>query len=366
MKILEITEFSAGACGVWTRVSSEAREFARIGHEVRVFSSDIIKGTDKRTDVLEENIEGVRVKRFRSKSNILSGFLSRNVNHFRFEEELIRYKPDVVITHLIHPHSFRALGVCLRMNIPCYLVTHAPFNVSRGRLLGFATDAYYRLVVQPNIIKFSKIIAVTKWEYPYLIRLGVPREKIVYIPNGIPKEFLSIKPSGDGKDKVLFLGRIAPVKNLETLIIAAKILPGINFSLVGPAEKEYARHLKSLIGKMNNVKIMPPVYNLKEKIRLIDSCRIFVLPSIREAMPQVLLEAMARRKIVISSKTDGGKEIIKDGKNGFLFEKKNYRELAEIIKKNIGGNKKVEMNAGKEAKKYNWERLIKGYEKILR
>ena len=39
----------------------------------------------------------------------------------------------------------------------------------------------------------DKIIAITRWEIPILIKLGVKKEKIAYIPNGIPDEFFKQK-----------------------------------------------------------------------------------------------------------------------------------------------------------------------------
>ena len=46
MKILELTNFSAGICGVWARVREEAVRLAK-KHEVRVFSSNFVKGMDE-------------------------------------------------------------------------------------------------------------------------------------------------------------------------------------------------------------------------------------------------------------------------------------------------------------------------------
>ena len=360
MKILELAPFSAGICGVWTRVLAESREFANLGHKVTVFSSDIVKGTDEKARC-EETTGEVTIKRFKTKANILT----KNVTCFNFEKELIKLKPDMVITHLIHPHSFKALKICLKNKIPCYLVTHAPFNVKRKFPLNLAAELYYAVKVRPFLNNFTKIIAITKWEIPYLLKLGVKRYKVIYIPNGMPDEFFSQKRIKPKKD-VLFLGRIAPVKDLETLIKAAGLLPEIKFSIVGSAEKDYLRKIKVLTKNLKNVQIYPPIYGLKKKIRLIDEHKIFVLPSKREAMPQALLDAMSRGKIAISSETDGGKELINNGKSGFLFRIGDYKKLAEIIRKNIKGNRAVQNNAIKESKKYSWSRLIKSYFKIFK
>lgn len=361
MKILEICPFSAGICGVWARVLSESKEFSKLGYEVIIFSSNIEKGTEKKCEA-EQKINKIKIKRFESNQDLLDKSLSKNVTYFNFKEDLISLKPDLVITHLIHPHSFKALDVCQKMNIPCYLVTHAPFNVKRYFPLNLITKLHYFTKVKPNINNFTKIIAITKWEIPYLLKLGVKKDKIVYIPNGIPEEFFNPKKEKE-KNKVLFLGRIASIKNLEILIYAAKLLPHIQFSLVGTSEEDYLKNLKDITKreKIENVTFYPPIYNLKEKIKCIDNHKFFVLPSKREAMPQVLIEAMSRGKIVISSDTDGGEEIIKDNENGFLFEIGNVGQLTKLIKKNIKGNKRVQNNARNSVKKFNWKTLIKKY-----
>lgn len=362
MRIAEICPFSAGICGVWARVYSESREFAKLGHQVRVFSSNVEKGNQNLAKC-EEDMGEISIRRFRSRSSIIS----KNVNYFDFEEEFNSFKPDIVITHLIHPHSFQALSLSLKLGIPCYLVTHSPFNVRRRFPLNIATQLFHNFN-KARLKKFTKIISITKWEESYLEKLGIEKNKLEYIPNGLPGEFFKqkkIKPA-KGKD-VLFLGRIAPVKDIETLICAARLAPNVNFDIVGSPERDYLEKIKKLIARLDvkNVNLLPPVYDLRKKIKLIDEHRMFVLPSKREAMPIALLEAISRGKIAISSKTDGGKEIVIDGKNGFLFEIGNYRELAKLIRDNAKGNKKIEKEAVKTAEKFSWRHLIPKYQKLF-
>jgi len=85
-------------------------------------------------------------------------------------------------------------------------------------------------------------------------------------------------------------------------------------------------------------------------------------------MPQALIEVMAREKIVISSKTEGGLEIIQDGKTGFLFEIGNDKELGEIFKKIERMSKKekdiLKKNAKRYVKQYSWDKIIKKLKSI--
>lgn len=357
LKILEICPFSSGIDGVWSRVKQESLEFIKQGYEVTVFSSDVVKGKDEKAKS-EEIVQGIKIKRFPSKSSLFS----ENVKKFNFNKKLEQLNPDIIITHTLHPHSFKALRKARKLKIPCYLVPHAPFNVKRKFPLNLLTWAYNLINVKSKIKKFTKIINITEWELPYLEKLGVEKNKIIYIPNGIPDEFFTQSFTRTKKD-VLFLGRIAPVKNLETLIEAAKQLPEINFTIVGSAEQSYLDNLNEIIKKHNltNIEIQAPIYNLTKKIKLIDEYKIFVLPSNREAMPQVLIEAMSRGKIILASNTDGAKEIINNEKNGFLFEIGNSTQLASLIKQNIKGNKTISKQAIQDSKKYAWSKLVKSY-----
>ena len=47
MKILELTNYSAGVCGVWQRVKQESIELSKLGHNVEIFSSNLTKGSDE-------------------------------------------------------------------------------------------------------------------------------------------------------------------------------------------------------------------------------------------------------------------------------------------------------------------------------
>jgi len=376
MRILEICPFSAGICGVWARVKQESLELSKKGHEVHIFSSDIEKGTNKKVDSFEE-LEGINIFRFKTTSSLIS----KNVKYWfehkylpiksKARKKLEDFNPDVIITHLLHPHSanIERLIPYLKKKKPSlkiFIVTHAPFNVKRKFPLNIATK-FWRKFSTLRMNKFTKVIAITKWEIPYLLNLGISKEKIKYVPNGIPEEFFSQKKSKE-KNKILFLGRIAPVKNLELLFSVAKEFPNIDFSIVGASEKDYLKKLN--LTKSSNVTIYPPIYNLKEKINLIDEHKIFVLPSKREAMPQSLIEAMSREKIVISSNTDGGKEIVQNNENGFLFKKGNKEDLRNKIQKVLDLKNyeilKIQKNAKNSVERFKWSNLIKDLEQIIK
>ncbi len=358
MKILELCPFSAGICGVWIRVKQEAEQLARKGHDVYVFSSNIEKGTNKIAK--EKEVVGeIKIRRFKSRQDFISKFISRNVIYFDFEKELIKLKPSRVITHLFHPHSFKVLKICQKLKIPCYIVPHAPFEVKRNSILSILTKTYYFFKVKPKINQFTKIISITKWEQQHLKKLGALKEKIEYIPNGIPDKFFkqTIKPPHNRK--ILFLGRIAPIKNLEIPIeIINHYEKNLFFEIIGPIENGYEKIKKYSSGK---IKFLNPIYDLDKKIKKLQEADIFVLPSKREAMPQALIEAMALGKIVISSNTLGAKEIIKNKENGFLFkvgDKNDFKKTLDYVF-SLSNKElvKIQKNARKSVEIFKWSKL---------
>lgn len=367
MKILELTNFSAGACGVWMRVKQESELLAKKGHMVKVFSSNFVKGTNDLA-APKEKIRALEIIRFPAKK--LGG---ESYMKWDFQKEAISYRPDVVIVHSYrHLHTMQALKLKKLINCKVFLVTHAPFmSDSERSFLGKTSRKFYDLLIGPaKLKKFDKVIAITKWEIPILKELGLSESKIEYIPNGIPSEFFTQKKCNEEK-KILFLGRISPVKSIETVLYSLPLLNDakILFEIVGPAESAYLAKLKKIIHELKiekRVIFSDPVYKTKEKIKKVDSAKIFILPSKREGMPQALIEAMARKKIVIASDNNGSRELIQNGKNGFLFKIGNYKELGEKINNAL----KIKSNeigdaARDSVEQFSWDKIIKQLEKLI-
>ena len=352
-------------CGVWSRVYNISKLLIEKGHEVGIFSTNSIKGTNQLSCDFEE-YEKINIYRFKP-----SFSFGENVKFWDPSKQIEKFNPDVIIAEVYrHPHTHLALKIAKKLGVPCVLVTHAPFVEPelRSRLDNLIANFYDKHIGSKALRKFDKIISITRWEEAYLEELGIAKNKLVYIPNGIAKEFFSI-PIKKGKD-ILFLGRISPVKNLEVLIKALAIVKiensNVKLRIIGPAELEYKQKLMGLIKSLDlckNVIFLPAVFDIKKKIEEIDKARIFILPSKREAMPISLIEAMARARIVISSNNKGSAEVIQNKKTGFLYPKEDPAKLAKIIeycldlrnKKNLD---KIGKNARECSKKFKWESIF--------
>ncbi len=364
MKILEVCTFSAGGCGVWARVKRESLLLARKGHDVRIFTTNLEKGTNKKVSS-HDSMENIPIQRFPAKK--LGG---ESFTYWNFTKEAKEFHPDLIIVHSYrHTHTTQALKLAKEIKAKIFLVTHAPFdrNDTRTSLQMWIVKAYDSFIGRHTIKKFDKILAISKWEIPYLIKLGLKKEDIVYSPNGLPEEFFKGSPKDGDSNLIIYTGRIAPIKNIEVVLQALSLTKNKNlkFSLLGPAELIYLKKLNSLIKSLHlekRVAIKDHKYNTKEQIAWLEKGEFFILPSHSEGMPQSLIEALSRKRIVVASDIPASQDIIQEGNNGFLFKKDSPIELAHILDKlsslHSNKKKKIKENASNSIKKFNWNTLI--------
>ena len=370
MRILEITNYTAGNCGVGMRVLKESKLLSKKGYEVVIFSTNFKKGTNELCH-LEENIEGIKIKRF---SAIKSKLAGDSYLIWNFKKEAIKFNPDVIIVHSYrHQHTTQALKVAKKLNCKIFLVTHAPFERKDSRLFiqNIGTQVYDLIIGKKTINQYDKVISITKWELPYLYNLGLKNKNIEYIPNGIDNGFFKPIKKIKNIKKIVYLGRISPIKQLENLIEAMTHLDKMKCLIRGPVEIGYYNNLIKIIKTKNikNVEIINEAYNSLQQLNILDKSDIFVLPSKTEGMPQSLIEAMTRGKIVVASDNLASRDIIANRKNGFLYENGNSKNLAEVILsiKELDNSKlnQIAKEARKTVEKFNWNKIISKLENVL-
>ena len=199
-------------------------------------------------------------------------------------------------------------------------------------------------------------------------------KKFSILPMGVYlKEF---KNDFKFNKNVLFLGRLADKKGIKYLLEAIKLLKEAKIKVLiagdGPLRKELENFVK--INKLQNKIKFLGYLTGKEKINLIKSCGIFIVPSIitrygdREGLPVSLLEAMAASKAIITTNVGGMGEIIKNNYNGLLIKQKDPYDIADAINKlfkNKNLAKRIALNARKTILDYDWKIISEKYYKTL-
>lgn len=204
--------------------------------------------------------------------------------------------------------------------------------------------------------------------------------RIDVIPNGvkipeIEKKVKFNKYDLENKKYILFMGRIDPIKGIEYLITAFNNISRdySDVLLVIAGDGYYRDYLKSIIKTNRQIVFLGHVSDETEKHSLYRNCEMLVLPSIYEAMPMVILEAMSYAKPVIASRVGGIPSIITDGINGFLTQPRDAYGIRKQIKKLLDhpdmahnmGTKNRELVTKQYSQDKMTKETIKVYDKIL-
>jgi glycosyltransferase involved in cell wall biosynthesis len=195
-----------------------------------------------------------------------------------------------------------------------------------------------------------------------LIGYGVKEEKIVTIHNGIQVLGENTKTTNRIK-KVLTIANFFPVKgHIAYLQVIKKVLKNIDdveFLLVGRDEMfgKVQQEIKNL-NLNTKVKCLP----FQDSADLFKVSDIFVLPSLSEGFPTVLLESFCYKLPVIAYKVGGISELVEHKKEGLLSEKQDITSMANNIIELLENPKKCqqfgEMGYKKIKEKFTLEVML--------
>lgn len=144
------------------------------------------------------------------------------------------------------------------------------------------------------------------------------RSKTTYLPNGVDiNRFKPRRKKAKRVPIILFIGRLEPQKNLLSLIKALSLIKE-PFKLQIVGDGSLRNQILKLTKKTNiNLKITRKVSHRRIE-KIYQQADIFVLPSIKEGSPKVLLEAMASGLACVASNIPEHREIIESKKHGIL------------------------------------------------
>lgn len=156
------------------------------------------------------------------------------------------------------------------------------------------------------------------------------RDKTVLTPTYVDVAAFSAKTDYRFDEPLIAVGRLARPKNLENLLLGAS-LAGRDVVLIGSGELE-ARLREVAAGLPIQVEFAGQVPNEQLASRL-RSHSVFILPSLYEGLPKVLIEAMASGLICIGSRIPGITDLIGDGENGYLIDGFEPEAIAATIRR---------------------------------
>lgn len=253
----------------------------------------------------------------------------RAVAHIR---ELIRkHHADIV-----HPQGYKSdvYAYASSLRQPCGLVATSHNWPSKLRSM-----RAYGILDRQVLRKFDRIIVLSKQVHDRLVRAGVVRRKVCTIPNGIDIDrFANATPAlrgelGTSSPIVGFVGRLVEEKGGQVLLHAAKQVLETQSNAIfvfvgdGPCRHSW-QQLVCRLGIADHVIFTGARNDMAE---VYASCDLVVLPSLVEAMPMCLLEAMAAGKPVVASVVGSIPEMITPQKTGLLVAAGDPNALARSV-----------------------------------
>lgn len=273
------------------------------------------------------------------------------------------YRFDLMTVHDFPPF-YNGLGARLlwqKIRVPYILEAHhIPGYPRAGNLKETIYKEAWKIMARFETAKAKAVRVVNQKETPdFLIKAGVAREKIVYLPSMyIDLDVFKVYPVKSGgagtaerlfdgvnseiekKYDLVFASRLEKNKGILNLMEAIRIIkqqkPDIKLLIIGSGLEK--RNLESRImnqGLGKNVSFSGWLETAREVAMAMNSAKVFINPSFNEGGPRVVLEAMACGLPVITTKVGLMPDLIRDGENGLLTDW-DPGKMSEVILRLLG------------------------------
>lgn len=241
-------------------------------------------------------------------------------------------KPDMVITYSIKPNIYAGLA-CRRLKIPyCVNVQGLGTAFQKPSLASVASLLYRSACKRAKAVFFENAGNAQE----FIDRRIVPEQKITVLPGaGVNLDYYTYADYPEHEEiRFLYLGRIMKEKGVDELFQAVRRLHAeygrrVQLDLVGFFEDEYREKVEQLtadgIAVFHGFQSDPrPFYANADCV---------VLPSYHEGMSNVLLEAAASGRCIVTSDIPGCREAVDDGTSGFLCRPGDADSLTEQLRR---------------------------------
>ncbi len=233
------------------------------------------------------------------------------------------YKPDII--------GLRAARLA---GIPAVAIAHGWTGATWKVRLNESLDRW-------TMRRFDAVVGVSHAQSMKLVAAGIATDKIATIPNAIAMDRFSVPAAGgreflarmfprEVKFVVAAAGRLSPEKGFDIFIAAAaqiaQVRNDVGFVVFGegPLREELTQLIKS--NSLEERFILAGFHANLETV--LPAADIFVISSLTEGLPVVLLEAFLAGVPVVATAVGGIPEVIENGTDGFLVPSGNAEQLA--------------------------------------
>lgn len=347
--------------GIEKVVMELSKGLMKEGHEVRVIALNKCAYSENELPE-KETIEGIVVERI--------PFL--NLKYYKIAASVLGKIRDCDAVH-VHGTGFFSDFLLLTKPLhkkPVIISTHG--GIFHTKSIMPLKWIYFNIVQRLILNLADKVIAVSKSDGKLFGKICM---NLIVIENGVDVE----KFAGPGKKKeentFLFVGRLSKNKRIDLLLAsfaqAAKQVSDARLFIVGEdwegIEEELKKKAETLgiVGKA----IFTGMIAEEELLEYYGKSEFFVSASQYEGFGLSLVEAMAAGCIPVVNDIEAFREIIEDGKNGFLIDycdsKTAGEKMCSLVKEKDKVKEEMKSNAVRKSAAYSWRNKIREYSAII-
>jgi glycosyltransferase involved in cell wall biosynthesis len=225
----------------------------------------------------------------------------------------------------LSPLDFRLPDLCQQLGLPLVATFHPPFDAALRNLSSGTQQLTYQLYA-PSLARYDRVVVFSDLQADVLMRLGVPANRLVVIPNGVEpeqwkpgipgsdsKELQELKQRFAGRRVFLYMGRIATEKNVEALLRAWRLVQPAGCTLVVVGDGPVRQSLMQTYGPEIQVHWWGHEPEQAKRLALLQLAEVFLLPSLVEGLSLALLEAMASGTACVATDAGADGEVLEGG-----------------------------------------------------
>ncbi|MPY58701.1 glycosyltransferase family 4 protein [Streptomyces spongiae] len=275
--------------------------------------------------------------------------------------------PRGAVLHLHCAHALMPELVALtaRLRRQRFLL-HFHLDVDASGRFGRLLPAYKKHVFGRALRTADGVIVLTEAQGTFVKQTyGVPAERVFVVPNGVaPGYFMPVREAAQRPLRLLYVGRLSAQKNVARLLEAMSLLrEPVRLRIVGDGELREKLQARAAELGLKDVEFSGGLLGA-DLVRAYRDADAFVLPSEKEGMPLVVLEAMAAALPVIATDVPGTTELL-DGV-GLLADPDPAALAAAIdsVAADPGLRLRLARRSAAAAPGYSWEAVAARVERV--
>lgn len=248
--------------------------------------------------------------------------------------------------------------------LPCFDKERTTIHMIENRL-PYPADKEYNKTAKFNTLNSDYVFPISKQVKKDMENLyGIKGNGIIHV--GV--DITLFKPNFSKKNKrlkILSCGTLQKRKQPLLFAEIAKNFPECDFYWIGEGELEIEVLEKKDKENIDNFYLLDNMQHL-ELSKFMSNSDIFVFPSMHEGFPKVIVEAMASGLPVIAFNNYNPEAIINNETGFIVSTKEEMIEKLKLLISNDNLKKEFSKKAVERAKEFDWEIIVKKWEKIMK